>query len=409
MRWRPGSGFYTDELPIGMLHKAHSIGRQVASLPQQVNDIQYELENFPYQVLRKSATACAAEVAAALGAGCTGTALNMLDMHDTPLGAQSYFAKIGAGAPFFAEAAETFGRSACEGICQPFTAAHFAALQIDGRWEDSGSWGSDFSRYYELSEIGLPLAYAASTAAITLLTPANCVEYTPDELRTILSGAVMMDGSTLEALEAIGLGELSGFRVAGRKDQDAIERQTAHPLNGAYAGYHRDNRPSFYAEPVYLFAAIAGGTEVLAEVIDFSDVVHGVSTGLYENHLGGRIAVFGYYPWRMIHTHAKTEQLKAICRWLSQDHLPAYVASYHKMALWCRRDASDNPALLLLNLSLDAAEEIDVCIRSDAAPMLAINMEGEAEHLLPTSSETGYAGYRIDRIAPWQALLLKRA
>jgi len=408
VRWRPGSGFYEDSTPIGALHKAHSMGRQVASLPESVVDIQYELENFPYQLLRKSRAMFAAEMAAAIGAGCTGVALNMLNMYDPPVEVKPYLAKIRAVSGFFATAAKLFGRSACEGITIPFTPTHFSTLSLDGAWDNANNWGSDFARYYELSEIGLPMAYSRQGASITLLTPENCAEYTVDELHTILSGGVMLDACTLEKLEQLGLGELTGFRVAGRKDQNSIERFTTHTLNAEYGGHHRDCRPSFWAEPVYLLEPVAKGAAVLSEVVDFSKVVHGACAGVYENQLGGRIAVFGYFPWRMIQNLAKTVQLKAVSCWLSRDRLPAYVATCHKMALWCRRDANGNPALMILNVSIDVAEEAEIRVQGEAHPLLATDMNGNTTPLSPGRTTNNYTSYRLPDIAPWQAVVLRR-
>ena len=64
---------YTDDRPGEALAKAHSVGRQLALLPDALTDIQYEHENFPYQRLKKSVRLFTAEIAAAIGAGCTGS------------------------------------------------------------------------------------------------------------------------------------------------------------------------------------------------------------------------------------------------------------------------------------------------------------------------------------------------
>lgn len=407
VKWRPGGGFYSDDSPIAMLSKVHSVGRQIACLPDSLTDIQYEVENFPFQLLRKSTTGFAAEISAALGAGCTGTALDILDLFDTPSVATPYLDKVRDMAGFFEEAAKLFGRSACEGIVIPFTPPHFAALQIEGNWEHAPNWGSDFKPYCELSEIGLPFGYSSNGGSVTLLTDANCVEYTPDELRSFLAGSVLMDGTTLERLEAVGLGELTGFRISGRKDTDSIERLTSHALNGEFAGFHRDCRPSFTSKPVHLLEPRAAGAECISEVVDFGGVVHGVTSGVYENSLGGRVAVIGYYPWHMIHTAAKSFQLKAVCRWLSRGQLPAYIGSCHKIALWCRRDSSGTPAMMLLNASLDAAERFEVCVAGDGAPILATFMDGHSEVVDPIGVVDNYATYRIIRLEPWQAVLLR--
>jgi len=73
VRWRPGGGFYSDESLSGMVEKAHDIGRQVSKLPAHVKVIQSEVENFPYDLLRKSAETTIIEAAAHMAAGSTST------------------------------------------------------------------------------------------------------------------------------------------------------------------------------------------------------------------------------------------------------------------------------------------------------------------------------------------------
>jgi hypothetical protein len=112
VKWRPGGGFYTDDSPGVMLGKAHSIGRQAALLPASLTDIQSEHENFPYQKLRKSETIFLDEIAAYIGAGCTGTALNVMGISQDPFDEyRPYFDRIKACRKFFDKAVDTFGRS----------------------------------------------------------------------------------------------------------------------------------------------------------------------------------------------------------------------------------------------------------------------------------------------------------
>lgn len=407
VKWRPGGGFYTDDYPMAALDKAHSIGRQTASVPQSVTDVQYEHENFPYQILRKSKALFVGEMIAAIGAGCTGAALNILNMYDAPSECTPYLSKTEEAADFLITAASTFGRSPSSGIYIPYTVNHFSAMNLDGAWEEAGGWSENFVRYNELAEIGLPMAYSAEGAAVTLLTQENCFEYSVDELRTILSSGVMMDTQTLERLHEIGLGDLCGFRVSGRKDLDSMERFTMHHLNGKFAGNHRDCRPSFYPEPVYLIEPVKQGAEAISEVIDFSGIVHGACGGVYENDLGGRTAVFGYFPWRMIQNTAKVSQLKEVTRWLSRNHLPAYTASYNRAAIWCRKDADGHPAFLVLNASTDAVDDITIAITGEQKPLQALYMNGIESILPPNTGIPGYAVYEVGHLDPWQAALIR--
>ncbi|MHB0998597.1 MAG: hypothetical protein ACYC27_05065 [Armatimonadota bacterium] len=409
VKWRPGGGFYTDEVPLGAIDKAHSIGRQISFIPKSVTDIQYEHENFPYQLLRKSEALFAAEMAATTGAGCTGTALNIMNMHDSPRECEPYIIKTQETLDFLKTAADTFGRSDCRGICIPSTEKHFSAVNIGGDWEESGFWGEDFTRCNELSSIGFPMAYSPDGAAVNIITQTTCVEYSKDEITKMLSGGVFIDAPALDSLHKIGLGSLCGFSVSGRKDVDSIERFTNHPFNGEFAGRHRDCRPSFYGEPVYLIKPEAQGAEVISEVVDFNAVVHGACAGLYENELGGRVAIFGYYPWRMIQNTAKVFQLKEVLRWLSNNQLPAYVASYHKAAIWCRQDPAGDTALLILNASVDTINDVTVAVAGNPVTMQVMYMDGRTEMVTPTADISGYASYKIDKIGPWQAILLRNS
>ena len=54
------------------------MGRQNAYLPDYVTVIQSEIENFPYQLLKKTPKSTALEAAMSMTVGCTGAAFNIL-------------------------------------------------------------------------------------------------------------------------------------------------------------------------------------------------------------------------------------------------------------------------------------------------------------------------------------------
>ena len=79
-----------------------------------------------------------------------------------------------------------------------------------------------------------------------------------------------------------------------------------------FAGWHRDCRPSFNPEPAaWLIEPTSPQARPLSEIVDFTPKSFGPTSGVFENRLGGRVAVFGYYPWRFLQSLAKTSQLKA--------------------------------------------------------------------------------------------------
>jgi hypothetical protein len=407
VKWRPGGGFYTDDTPLALLDKAHSVGRQAGLLPRELTEIQYEHENFPYQRLKKSVTTFTAEIAAAIGAGCTGAALNCLGIaSDPPDEFRAYLDGVRAWRPFVDEAVATLGRSPCEGVWGAFTTDRFAALQPDGDWFAASPWGGGNGYLNELAEIGIPLAYTREAARVTALSGDGVLEFSRDELRKILSGGVLLDVAALQRLHELGLGEHAGFAPREVRDRDTLERFTSDPLNGRSAGLLRDCRPSFYPEPASRIEPTSSRARVLSELVDFTPRSFGPTSGVFENSLGGRVAVVGYYPWRSLQSLAKTHQMKAICRWLSNGTLPAYVSSYTKAALWCRRDARGRLSLLLLNASSDPLARATLQVR-EAERLEAVR---RADRLVVTGlsgKDGGYATFTLPALGGWEPLLLR--
>ncbi|MHB0936879.1 MAG: hypothetical protein ACYC6A_10855 [Armatimonadota bacterium] len=405
--WRPGGGFYTDDWTGGLLAKTHSIGRQTAALPAAVAEVQSEIENFPYQRLKKAASTLALEVAAYIGAGCTGAALNCVGFVDAdPQEYLPYFDAVRACRASLARAAGALGRRRTAGVWQALDRDEYATVRADGDWTTAPGWHGPIA-LAEWSEIGLPIAYGREGAAMTVLSGDSCLAFSREELYDMLAGGVLLDAPALWRLDALGLLEDTGFEVIGVREDDTIEQLTADPLNGPLAGAQRDCRQSFkwWSQTACLLRPLSAAARVLAEGVDYGGTSYGAVVGVYENPRGGRVAACGYFPWSYLQTRAKTIQMKALCRWLSRDALPAYVDSYHKIALWSRQDASGRPALLLANVSLDPAHQVRILVR-DASPLTLTRMDGSEEPLSPAGSDGPYTVFDIPRLGAWQAAML---
>ena len=408
VKFRPGGGFYNDDNPLALLAKCHAVGRQNAFVPASVTDIQYEHENFPYISLNKSRAAYLAEMVGANAAGCTGVLLNTLGISGDPLEEfRPYFTAVKNARPFFDELVATCGRSSCDGIWTAFGGDHVAALGPDDRWPGPGAWGGSFHAVNEFFTLGLPAAYTRAGATVTILTGDNVLEWSVAQLRELLAGSVLLDGAALHRLTELGLADLVGFEIDGTRDLNTVEQFTADPLNGRFAGWHRDCRPSFWQQSTPLLRPTATTARPLAECHDFTPKKFGCCAGVCENRLGGRVAVFGYYPWSMLGSLAKSTQLRNVTRWLSRDRLPAYVESYHRIALWCRRDAAGRPTFVLINASIDPAADVVLKARDLTGPCQTLNLQGERQALAGVAPDGPYQSLQLPTLAPWGALLVR--
>jgi hypothetical protein len=414
--WRPGGGFYDDDRLKGMAEKSHDAGRQVAALPDSVVCIQSEVENFPYQCLRKSARVTALEAASHIASGCTGAAFNVFTWNpplhaDDPFGeCRPIVANAAELRPFYDLLATTLGRSKPLGIYTGWNRDTFIASNIsDGDWF-TGNAGASFAAHAsEILEIGLPAAYAPESASVTVLSGDSVLALSDDEIVSALSSGVYMDASALTRLNEMGYEDLTGFAVVRFIAVDGIEEFTAHPLNEESDKQQRDARQSFvwWTCPAAVLIPQRDGAQTLARLIDYADEATAeCCMGVFENRLGGRVCVAGYYPWTYLQSLSKSRQIKSVMRWLSKDSLPAYIGSYHKMNLWVRKLDDDRTAAVVLNASLDPAQDATLLTKADADTLTVYDTNCEEQVVESHGSDGPYKAFVLPHIGAWDMRLV---
>lgn len=401
--WRPGGGFYSDEWTGGLAQKVHAIGRQVSALPASVVTIQSEIENFPYQRLKKAAHVTSLEAAADIAAGCTGAAFNVLWGHDESLEEFEPLVKhLHERRPFFDLMVKHLGRRPLSGVA--------ANWNKDAAAAGGGVPGFLNGSAMGLFELGLPAAFRADTAPVVLLSADMVRVYSDDQLRALLSGGVYMDAPALAALNARGLGDLTGFEIDRAVDIDGIERFVEHPLNGSFAGRERDCRQSFNHWTAHLLRPRDPKAETLSKLVDYVGAEQGPCvSGVFENRLGGRVCVAGYFPWTFQHSLAKSSQMKAIMRWLSKDRLPGYIASFHKMSLYIREPDAGQVALAFSNDSFDPAENVVLMLRTDQSRIRVFDMNCKETIVEASGTDGPYRKFVIPQVEPWEMRLVVTA
>jgi hypothetical protein len=406
VRWRPGGGFYEDDVMSGLAGKSHDVGRQVSVLPRDVVSIQSEIENFPYQRLKKSAHTTVLEAASHMAAGCTGAAFNVLSGNDEPLDEfEPLVARIRQTRPFFDLLAVHLGRRRLAGIHPAWNKDTAAACDLAG-----GDWFA-FGRFLgeapRLFEIGVPIDYSPQGASVTLLSDDNVVAFSKEEILRLLSGGVYMDAQALTHLNRMGYGDLTGFEVDRVLPQDCIERLARHPLNGPMAGRDRDCRQSFYHLAAFTLKKRDPKAETLSGIVDYTGgEVAPCVMGVFQNRLGGRVCVAGYFPWTFLHSLSKSAQMKAVMRWLSKDRLPAYASSFHKINLWVREPDQGAIAMALTNSCLDVARDVTLLILTDKERIRVFDMIGAESHVRASGTDGPYRRFAIPAVGPWEMRLV---
>lgn len=403
--WRPGGGAYEDLTPSAFIAKAHSMGRQASALPKEVASIQSEIENFPYPRFKKSATMVAYEAAAYIAAGCTGTAYNVLTFYDEPLDEYGPLAdKLQEVRPFLDLLSKHFGRTPLTGVNAYWNKNSEIAVN-----PEEGNWltGKTPLAPMDLYENGIPATYQYSNASVNMITKDMIYAMDKNQVMQLLSSGLYMDAEALQQFNKMGYGEYTGFEVTATENKDRIERLTNHPLNAGYNGRLRDNRQSFWMQPAYTFRKADPKAQILSELTDYTNKTVGDCTvGIFENKLGGRICVAGYYPWQSMGNLAKNTQIKAIFRWLSADKLPGYIASFHKTNLWIREQKGEDISLAISNSSFDPAKQLQLKLRTSRKKIRVYDMLCRETVVEASATDGPYQQFTIPNVEPWQICLV---
>ncbi|MFN0170874.1 MAG: hypothetical protein ACKV22_31025 [Bryobacteraceae bacterium] len=398
VRWRPGGGFYSDETPLQMIEKAHAIGRQVSALPGSVTVIQSEVENFPYQRLRKSERTTVVEAGAYMAAGTTGTAFNVINMQPDPLDEyEPLLRRIEGSREFYAEMREALGRTPARGLWPAWSRDLYGAINPEGEWLRSGRF--PLNAPYALGEIGIPLGYDARECTATAISGAAPYAFSAPELRRMFSGGVLLDADAWQCLDRLGLSGWTGVCGVDPVDRDAMEVLAAHPLNSRFAGWSRDCRQSFWAERAYRLEP-SENAQIVARMGDYGDRDLGPTMTAFRNSLGGRVVVMGYFPWSQIHSLPKTSQLKNIADWLSGDALPLRVETFAKVAVWCRERA-----VVVVNTSLDPVESLALRWKHPGSRFRWLERAGPRREV-SGDRQGEMVRVTLNNLAPWSLHLL---
>lgn len=356
---RPGGGVYNDDMPNEILTKAFSIARQTGGYPENVNDVQYEYENFPCQRLTKSAKFSELECSLAMMSGCNGVA----------------YCSVEPGGFIRQDILDLTDRM------HPYwTAISNESWGLKSR----GYYVSDFLSFKKFAEIGIPLADRMENADAFILTRENCElyidRYASDEgLKKILSKNIFMDGDVLEYFLKRGLGEYIGVKVNKKNDCGGKKEVfTNDPINGEYAGYLRDAATGFYRTQEHILTLLLTDEKcrVLCTMEDTLGKDCGICMTAYENSLGGKIVVSTYLYPDMMKTPEKRGQMFNIMQWLSGKDMPVKIGNCCKVVPIIRGN-DKKEVIMFYNASMDDCKNMKVTFANPAVSTELICEDGK--------------------------------
>ena len=400
--WRPGGGFYAQDDINGMTRKSHDIGRQIALLPSSVRVIESEIENFPYAPLQKSRHITALEAASHIAAGCTGAAFNVVTMNHEPLDDyEPLIAELARWRPFYDTLVSHLGRKPIVGVFPIWKRTDYANPQ-----------GNPISWLFPpIADIGIPISYAQGDSPVVIPASGYLKAIDKDEARSILACGVYTDVwgvSTFNDPQNLDMLPLTGIEFGSEHAVDSIEVYSNDTINGEFAGIDRDQRQSFWRDRAYGLHLTDPKARSLAKLVDYTqETTAETSMAVFENELGGRVAVAGYHPWNYFQSRPKATQMKRLMRWLSNDRLCGWVDSFERGNLWVRADANGAPcACVFLNATYDDASKPALMLRTESETATVYRRDSEPVRVSAIGTDGPYRRFELPTVGAWEMALV---
>lgn len=355
---RPGSGFYFDTQPLGVLEKSEDCARQVGFLNEDVRAVA-EVENHPYTPYGKSLRVLALELGLNVLAGMPDLSLNLLTSMggSGPLEPEgtSYATFLRAERPFLDALARERAGKLRRGIGIADTEEYARSAALHGQplsaWLQRRPWEPLLARF------GFPIG-----------RPDQAPHWVAGEVLRSLSaydlGQYLREGAVFDPIAAQvlldrGYGARLGLRSVRAVRDGVNEFLTDDPLNCGRGGQAFSAYNHISPEQLYSFDLEPQGSRVLSRWINVDGEDRGIAAALAERD-GLRA---GFLPFALQSTQpallniARREQWAALLTCVSGRALPCRIVSGVNLYPLALVDPDDGDYLFAVaNLSADDAE-----------------------------------------------------
>ena len=405
--WRPGGGAYTDSRFDEIVRKTEQTGRQCAYLPPYVTEIQYEIENFPYQAIKKTPTSTAIEAAWAMTSGSTGAAFNILPSESgEPMRViEPHFKAIDRLSPLYRLLAEKTAGKRPVGVGSAWRQDSLLSVPCGDFTAASGDGYADFSR--EFFNFGIPEAYHPDNCLVLLGKGEFAASWSDTGIESLLSKSLYIDVDALTLLNDRGYGSLTGFAKNGTLPVDASERYTEDGLNREILGGQRNCRQAFHEGDSYDLVPLSDKVRILSKTVDYqNNILSNCSLGVFENEKGGKIAVAGYYPYIWLSDSFKSRQLLNLMLWLSDYKLPSYVESYVRLRNHTFVDGN-RITVALLNPTNEPYEKVEIAVLGEKETARIYTQDGCGYTVAQTRRTGSHSIFTASEIAPFSIVIVE--
>jgi len=360
---RPTLGNYSEGDKRSLLHGLTLTLHTVALVPKDTI-ICPEVENWPYTVFSKSAKFTWLQIALCQLHGFPNITLNLCSP-GAPIDEEpKYGEMLKNSKPFFNAIAELVSQAECvpKGVGLFFHERGALFRLTDGK-----SWDELVARRpwdLTLPLLGFSITYGESD--VYAVSGDSILALSDSELKELLKKGLILDADAAKALCMRGFSHLIGVEVG-----EAIYNGYAEEVLDEEFGKRPGETPTYIAAPLQNLSGGGWlrtikplpGARVVSQIVDNEGVKLTDGLTLFENELGGRVAVFphegksGEIEAISFRNWIRQIQIKATIDWLSKGKTPFFVKAADVIPV--RIDQSERIILGVANLSSDNIQEIN--------------------------------------------------
>jgi hypothetical protein len=358
---RPPMGNYNEDSLRGLYYSHDSIKITRSCMPEGTIE-QTEVESVPFTQYSKSAAFTFVEMAISFAYGSHGVTMNLFDHCGTPMEDEPVFGQIlgakkrwlnslakRAQAPGTYEGVKMLHHEKSSYVKRVPKDAHYGALTEDGS-----------QLVQALESHGVPTTYDDSPVSATSGQVIRA--YSDDEIRKMLKGGLLLDGTAAKILVDRGFGPDIGLVSAETPVHiDSLGAFSAEEFfnrkfGGADGHYLTLTIPALSGRPNLSVVKPARKAEVVSCLVDPDTKRHYPCMTAFENKHGGRVVVHALdtasaYGVAFNHTFRR-HQLQGATKWLYKGRPPLLVnGGVYPLAF--RKECEDFTLTGLFNLTLD--------------------------------------------------------
>lgn len=327
----------------------------------------HESDTYPHTRYFMSATTLEALIHSAMAFGADNSLLYAAQYADDPVEDTGYFEMASRNTKRFSAISDFSKKGHFEGCRLIYDPASLSLKFLS----PAGSGGSGFASGFGMfGRFGIPFSTRYGSPAVLFGQTADVLP--DDEIRAILSDAVLLDAEAAEILEKRGFGEYLGVRTERlEKYNFSFEKIADIPEFQHIKGrliYNLAFQPAGGEKALYLKLIPEQGCDVLSYY--GNQIQPELQPGMvrFTNHSGGRVCIIASClsgnNSSNIYSYRKKEMVRIVLEWLRGESFPATVRNAPNVWLLCRKTETEL-IFYLTNLTADIMDGLDLRIPAD--------------------------------------------